>query len=349
MQAHIGKTKLGYKELFVKYDVLRTIIHIATHCTCLAVRGTCFYVLGLICTTRSAARALQNLGWESKRESFICVPMAVKDCGVFTVKDCGTEPLWPQNCPALEIPTYSDPRDEVIKHFTNLSCKLTFDKSLNAIKALKAQHPEIFQDHEVQYHICRLMQHYHYQLPPRRFFNQIFDVYWTLDKINSLPSYSIQTWPEDKEGYAYFPPIKESTNWVATSENSRSLRRNSVRGTFGARRASVTKDETKTTPEIPENPERRISPLASSESVKKPAPPAPLRISTQECKPESAARPMSPHKPPPRNLAAQRRGSPDRGGRGGPPLRGRFPQRARGIPPRGRGVPPRPPRPTSGP
>lgn len=214
---------------------MKIILHVATTCSCLAVRGTCFYALGLISSTRSAARALQNLGWECKKGSFICVPMSIKQCKVFQMKDCGTESL----CipPIYSVKTFGDARDELIKHFINLSCKIAFDKSLNAIKALKAQQPEIFQDHEVQYQIFRIMERYQYPLPPRRFFITIFDVFWSQEKLESLPSCDVTSWPFDNDGFAYFPPVP-SGNW-ANIEKSQSLRRNSFRGPFGMRRASV--------------------------------------------------------------------------------------------------------------
>ena len=236
--AHIGRTKLGYKELFPKYDVLNLILHTARNCSCLSVRGTCFYALGLICSTRSAARALKCLGWESKRESCICLPVSIKECGIFTINDATHESLWPQACPTIETPKWGDARDEVAKHFTNLSNNLSFDKSVKAIKTLKADSPEAFQDPKLQLFIFQLMENYSYTLPPRRYFHQIFSVFWSVEELRTLSSYPGVHWKIAAEDAAYTPPLNNKAGWATGRRSKRYT--SSVRGNVGRRDSVAT-------------------------------------------------------------------------------------------------------------
>ena len=255
--------------------------------------------------------------------------------------DCDSEkePSWPSQCTPVDIPVFNDARDEIIKHFTNLSCKLTFDKSLNAIKGLKAQHPELFTNSEVQFTIFKLMEQYAYQLPPRRFFNQIFSVYWSQEKLEALPPYEVKPWHVSTDFATYSP--SSNIGWSGTKEN-RSLRRNSIRGSFGVKSRPNSKDlsglslgtqvEQSSTPNNPSPPVEEKSP-----ETFKPQIITPDSSNTPEDTSDKPAIPSA-------GLPKLSRRSPQRG-RGVP--RGLPPRGMRGAPPRGRGmrgVPLRPPR-----
>ncbi|XP_070563534.1 rapamycin-insensitive companion of mTOR-like isoform X2 [Ptychodera flava] len=65
---HIGSSTWGLK-LLAQEEILPDIIRLAEECEVFSVRGTCFYVLGLIAKTRHGAEMLSRLGWESTRHS----------------------------------------------------------------------------------------------------------------------------------------------------------------------------------------------------------------------------------------------------------------------------------------
>ena len=162
------------------------------------------------------------MGWESKRESFVTVPKSLSDCGIFDIPDWGVGTVISSEASTnVVLPTYSDSRDELIKHFANLSNKLTFDKSLNAIKRLKTQEPDLFENYDVQHQIFKLLENYTYRLPPRRFFYQIFAVHWTKEKLDFLPECVIQYSPEiTPDQCAVFPEFTFSSKPTPIEEIS---------------------------------------------------------------------------------------------------------------------------------
>lgn len=63
---HIGTSSWGLS-ILIEEDIIPHIVQMATLCKVLTLRGTCFYVLGLIATTRQGADILKTLNWESVR------------------------------------------------------------------------------------------------------------------------------------------------------------------------------------------------------------------------------------------------------------------------------------------
>ncbi|EDV23413.1 uncharacterized protein TRIADDRAFT_58016 [Trichoplax adhaerens] len=63
---HIGSSVLGLA-ILMKIGIIPDIVRLAEECEVFSIRGTSFYVLGLIAKTRSGANFLSSLGWESVR------------------------------------------------------------------------------------------------------------------------------------------------------------------------------------------------------------------------------------------------------------------------------------------
>ncbi|XP_074611135.1 rapamycin-insensitive companion of mTOR-like isoform X3 [Acropora palmata] len=63
---HVGSTNWGVNFL-VEEAIIPEIVYLAEHCGNFAIRGTCYYVLGLISKTREGADILRELEWESVR------------------------------------------------------------------------------------------------------------------------------------------------------------------------------------------------------------------------------------------------------------------------------------------
>ncbi|XP_078353189.1 rapamycin-insensitive companion of mTOR-like isoform X2 [Oculina patagonica] len=63
---HVGSTNWGINFL-VEEAVIPEIVRLAEECGNFAIRGTCYYVLGLIAKTREGADILRELEWESVR------------------------------------------------------------------------------------------------------------------------------------------------------------------------------------------------------------------------------------------------------------------------------------------
>ena len=170
------------------------------------------------------------------------------------------------------------------------------------------------------------MENYSFPLPPRRYFNLIFQVHWSVDKIQSLPTYTITKWNIDSN-FATFNP--SNSVWSGSSERV-SSRRNSIRGAVGSNRqrppisqSLFTKgNDSSTSTESKNNPE---------EKKETPLP--------QMIKQDNTS-PSLPNGPPPSQTS--RINPPVRPPRRGLPVRGRgAPLRARGAPLRRPTPPPR--------
>ncbi|XP_030647088.1 rapamycin-insensitive companion of mTOR isoform X2 [Chanos chanos] len=63
---NIGTSNWGLN-LLQEENVIPDILALAQHCEVLSIRGTCLYVLGLICKTRQGCEVLKALGWDAVR------------------------------------------------------------------------------------------------------------------------------------------------------------------------------------------------------------------------------------------------------------------------------------------
>ncbi|XP_077980982.1 rapamycin-insensitive companion of mTOR-like [Glandiceps talaboti] len=66
---HVGSSTWGLKLLAQEDEIITDIIRLAEECEVFSVRGTCFYVLGLIAKTKQGTEILSRLGWESIRHN----------------------------------------------------------------------------------------------------------------------------------------------------------------------------------------------------------------------------------------------------------------------------------------
>ncbi|XP_076355898.1 rapamycin-insensitive companion of Tor isoform X1 [Tachypleus tridentatus] len=65
---HLGTSHLGASHV-IEADVLPWIVRLAAEAPVFSVRGTCFYVLGLLCTTPVGSDILSRFGWEAVRHN----------------------------------------------------------------------------------------------------------------------------------------------------------------------------------------------------------------------------------------------------------------------------------------
>ncbi|RWS04250.1 rapamycin-insensitive companion of mTOR-like isoform X1, partial [Dinothrombium tinctorium] len=65
---HVASSSLGFQLIF-ESEIISCIIAMAAQAPVLSIRGTCFYVLGLIASTSDGADYLKDFGWEAVRHS----------------------------------------------------------------------------------------------------------------------------------------------------------------------------------------------------------------------------------------------------------------------------------------
>lgn len=188
VMGHIGTSRLGFKELLAKSDVLRLIVHIAETCSCPSIKGTCFYVLGLMACTRSVAKALDNLGWECQRNMNIAVPKNLTETSLFRLSSWATAEPWPLQSPQGLIAEEVAGKREILEYISSLSNNITTDKALTNLKRLAGvEKSPLLKDPRLLFDAMRLLEVYSFRLPVRRFIYQIFSAFWRASDLEALP------------------------------------------------------------------------------------------------------------------------------------------------------------------
>ncbi|KAK3821257.1 MAG: Rapamycin-insensitive companion of mTOR, N-term-domain-containing protein [Benniella sp.] len=175
---NIGSTEGGLPFL-EKEDLIKYIVGIAERSKVLSLKGTCFYVLGLMCKTTQGIEILEDYGWQGilhrdRTPRGLCLP---KDLDRFL-----EVPQWEvyrENLPRVVIPltTEGDAVErEVLKATGELGNHiLTNGASKNLVK-IKAEYPSYFSSMTLYNAVLDVLSHYHFRLPSRRFVLGLFDV-----------------------------------------------------------------------------------------------------------------------------------------------------------------------------
>ncbi|OQS07508.1 hypothetical protein THRCLA_00484 [Thraustotheca clavata] len=179
---HIAATTRGL-ELLLSYaeDILETIVNLATSSSMLSLRGTCYFVLGIISRSISGKRALAKYGWDTPRNPRSMIAVPSKSSALFN---------WPTSLPpssatmvelnaSFESPTYkskASPRSlEVLRLVGDLSSHITQKEAGAALNRMKNAYPELFEETELALAAHTLLLRYHYRLTARQFVFNLFE------------------------------------------------------------------------------------------------------------------------------------------------------------------------------
>ncbi|PWY98657.1 hypothetical protein BCV70DRAFT_178261, partial [Testicularia cyperi] len=184
---NIGSTELGLPFLEAE-DVVARIVEIAEGSLVLSVRGTCFYVLGLISSTHNGAELLKTLGWQSVRTPLgVSIGLCVPD----DVQRLLTIPRWTAaGITSLSHLELADPEtvvvNKVITSIANLGNSILATNASRSLTKLKAKHRAVFQDMSVLARALQLMDTHYYRLPVRRYIWELFDVALDQDSVGAI-------------------------------------------------------------------------------------------------------------------------------------------------------------------
>ncbi|KAL8290440.1 hypothetical protein RQP46_002698 [Phenoliferia psychrophenolica] len=174
---HIGASQAGLSLLEDEY-IIECIVEIAEDSPVYSLRGTAFFVLGLIASTVEGTEILDDLGWES-----VCTPLGVATgiCVPVEISNFVYTPPW--EAPVLEAPEsrlVSPPSHhlerEALMAFANLSNHILATKASKALARLKSRHRELFSSPSLYYRVLEMLSTYHYRLAVRRYVLELFDI-----------------------------------------------------------------------------------------------------------------------------------------------------------------------------
>ncbi|CAH0477092.1 unnamed protein product [Peronospora belbahrii] len=184
---HVSATPRGY-DLLSHYpqDFVEMIVKLATDSPLISIRGTCFFVLGLLARSPAGRRHLARLGWDAPRDASrtsIAVP-----------QNCTSLFLWPSSrsvnsCPLTQTPRASPlqrllirrrdkmPNEwqEVLRFVADLSNHITQKEAHASLNKLRSSKSELFNEPVLLMYVHALLEKYSYRLALRQFVLNAFD------------------------------------------------------------------------------------------------------------------------------------------------------------------------------
>ncbi|KAF8578071.1 hypothetical protein K439DRAFT_1395907 [Ramaria rubella] len=189
---NIGATQRGLP-FMEEEDLIPTITDIAHESPVLSVRGTCFFVLGLISSTSLGAEVLDDYGWEATTSPLgmptgLAIPI--------NIQEFVSIPRWnpPATRDALEtrlpLPSNSQERDALTAIY-NLGNNVIANAASRTLVRLKAR-PEtrgVFKSISLYYRALHTISTQRYRLPVRRYILELFDIPLDADTVKALSMY----------------------------------------------------------------------------------------------------------------------------------------------------------------
>lgn len=184
---NIGSMEFG-APLLESSDAVELIVHIAEHSEVLSMRGTAFFVLGLISRSVHGQEILAEHGWDSSIDEMgntrgICLPTDLYS--LFAL------PPAPPESPFPEEPSEEDQADrasikaalqddnptnaEILRLVNDLSNSVLTKSRASELHAIKAKKVPGFQSTELFKKVMRVLEQHHYRLPVLRFVIDLFD------------------------------------------------------------------------------------------------------------------------------------------------------------------------------
>lgn len=184
----IGSTPHGLPFLEDE-NIIGNIVEIAELSEFISVKGTCYFVLGLIASTEAGIAILENFGWQSTVSTLgqplgICLPknlnkfVHISEWETFTNRDV-------QSALVLEEPT-KPVEKHIIGILSDLSNQLVAGGASRSLAKLKAQNKAPFRSIPMLSRALYLMETFHYRAPARKCILDAFDIEFNDSTVRAL-------------------------------------------------------------------------------------------------------------------------------------------------------------------
>lgn len=196
---NVGCMELGAPFLEAS-DVVEHILKIAVSHEVMSLRGTAFFVLGLISRSTHGLEMLSEHGWDANTSPMgnslgYCIPsdltslLSLEPWGHTTAASitlpdtqrtiqaqpaiCSTGPLDPMEKPALE--TDEDVNERILEIIVDLGSVVLYKRAIPELQKLKQRKPSAFRSTEFFKKVMGLLEWSHYRLGVRRMVIDLFD------------------------------------------------------------------------------------------------------------------------------------------------------------------------------
>ena len=174
----IGSTPHGLPFLEDEH-IIGNIVEIAEQSDIISVKGTCYFVLGLIASTEAGIAVLEKFGWQSTVSTLgqplgICLPknlnkfVHISEWETYTSQDV-------QSAFVLEEPTKPIDR-QIIGVLSDLSNQLVAGGASRSLAKLKSQNKAPFRSIPMLSRALYLLETFHYRTPARKCILDAFDI-----------------------------------------------------------------------------------------------------------------------------------------------------------------------------
>jgi len=175
-KGNIGATEGGLPML-EEEDMVGTIVQIAAQSLVLSVRGTCFFVLGLISSTHQGAEILLDYGWEATvgpngRPSGLCIPLDIREFVEIPVWESWSAPR-----PSILKESDSQMETELESAIYNLANPVVHASTCRGLQKLKAREDLgwVFDSTSMYFRALHAIMTGRYRLSTRKFIFDLFD------------------------------------------------------------------------------------------------------------------------------------------------------------------------------
>ncbi|KAE8130906.1 Rapamycin-insensitive companion of mTOR, N-term-domain-containing protein [Aspergillus pseudotamarii] len=178
---NVGSMELGAP--FLEPDIVERIVKIAESAEVLTMRGTAFFVLGLISRSRHGLKVLRDFGWDSafdqKGNSLgLCLPTDFNKLFLvdFPSHSRNRESKRISQDKFKEAATDSDPTNQkIIKLIVDMGNTVLSKRAAADLHSIKSKQPERFHQPHLFRKALSILESHHFRLPARRFALDLFD------------------------------------------------------------------------------------------------------------------------------------------------------------------------------
>ncbi|CAO3591777.1 unnamed protein product [Absidia cylindrospora] len=190
---NIGSTRNGL--LFLEEeDIVKNIVYLAENSQVLSLKGTCFYVLGLIAKTQQGVEILGELGWEcvvgsNGNPEGLSVPLNLQ--GFLTIQNWQYTPTLSDR-PQLPKSIIDDTIcTEILQNIGDMSNHILANEASKNLAKLRHRHGDYFRNVQLYYSVCQLLGSYHFRSPVRKYILDAFDMRFTPELLEELDALAI--------------------------------------------------------------------------------------------------------------------------------------------------------------
>lgn len=196
----VGSSESGYEILENSRELIRLITENAKTASVLSLRGTAFYVLGLLGSTEEGAEEMKEYGWIVQKNNKVSLPLNLDlilakpqddndllvecttehnneqhECDSTATSVSSTINLHPALKESYTPNQLEQVRRDILKYVTKLSGTLASRPAENSLLNLKRKFGLVFQyDLGLYSEVCHQLAKYNFRLQARRFLQELF-------------------------------------------------------------------------------------------------------------------------------------------------------------------------------